>query len=83
MRDCHSRDVLQTGGTREPVWRYYRDAQEVESAGIERAYSRRGGCLRNKRIAFSSEMSEEQASAKEGKRGYHGARTDRTSLRVM
>ena len=32
--------------------------------------------MRNKRSAFSSEMSEEQASAKEGKCGYHGARIE-------
>ena len=37
VRICHhSRDVLQTGGAHEPVRRYSREAQKVESVGIER-----------------------------------------------
>ena len=43
VRMCHySRDVLQAGGAYEPVRRYSRGAQKVESGRIERGCRRRG-----------------------------------------
>ena len=65
VRICHySRGVLQTGGAHEPVRRYSREAQKIESVGRERGCrgggERRGSCS-------SLRMSKKQASEEEGK----------------